>query len=135
MLGLQYLHQEHKVHRDIKLANILLTELGQVKLGDFGVSTEITMTKMKKNTFVGTPFWMAPEVITRAKLIEGNVKNCANSNGNYNGGNTGYNEKADIWSTGITTIELVTGSPPLSQYDPLKILFDIPKKATTVVRD
>ncbi|KGQ95629.1 sporulation-specific protein 1 [Candida albicans P94015] len=128
LLGLQYLHQEHKVHRDIKSANILLTELGQVKLGDFGVSTEITMTKMKKNTFVGTPFWMAPEVITRAKLIEGNVKNCANSNGNYNGGNTGYNEKADIWSTGITTIELVTGSPPLSQYDPLKILFDIPKK-------
>lgn len=75
-----------------------------------------------------SPFWMAPEVITRAKLIEGNVKNCANSNGNYNGGNTGYNEKADIWSTGITTIELVTGSPPLSQYDPLKYCLTYPKK-------
>lgn len=121
LLGLRYLHLEHKVHRDIKLANILLTENGDVKLGDFGVSTEITMTKMKKKTFVGTPFWMAPEVITRARVGE---------NGHNNNGSDvdGYDEKADIWSTGITTIELVTGAPPLAQYDPLKILFDIPKQ-------
>lgn len=121
LLGLRYLHLEHKVHRDIKLANILLTENGDVKLGDFGVSTEITMTKMKKKTFVGTPFWMAPEVITRARVGE---------NGHNNNGSDvdGYDEKADIWSTGITTIELITGAPPLAQYDPLKILFDIPKQ-------
>ncbi|EGW34928.1 uncharacterized protein SPAPADRAFT_131119 [Spathaspora passalidarum NRRL Y-27907] len=116
--GLSYLHAEHKVHRDIKSANILLTEDAQVKLADFGVSGEITMTRLKKNTFVGTPFWMAPEVIARSKTK----------------GESGYNEKADIWSTGITTIELVTGYPPLSQYDPLKVLFEIPKKRPPILQ-
>ncbi|KAI5955810.1 hypothetical protein KGF54_001312 [Candida jiufengensis] len=117
LLGLSYLHDEHKVHRDIKSANILLTDDAKVKIGDFGVSSDITLTKLKKQTFVGTPFWMAPEVITRG------------SNNHYKYKRyEGYDYKADVWSLGITVIEMITGAPPLSEYDPLKIIFEIPKR-------
>ncbi|QPG76240.1 hypothetical protein FOA43_003626 [Brettanomyces nanus] len=104
--GLEYLHSLGIIHRDVKAANILLTEDAQVKLADFGVSGKL-QNSAKRKTFVGTPYWMAPEIILR--------KN-------------GYNEKVDIWSLGITVIELRTGRVPHSDEDPLKALYQLCKR-------
>ena len=111
--GLDYIHKLNKIHRDIKCANILLTDQGVVKLADFGVSSEITATITKKNTFIGSPFWMSPEVILKSR----------------------YNMSADIWSTGITSIELATGSPPRSNLHPMRVLFIIPQEEAPKLPD
>ncbi|XP_064205406.1 mitogen-activated protein kinase kinase kinase kinase 6 isoform X2 [Anguilla rostrata] len=101
--GLHHLHQSGKMHRDIKGANILLTEQGDVKLADFGVAAEIDASLAKRKSFIGTPYWMAPEVAAVEKK-------------------GGYNQLCDIWALGITAIELAELQPPMFDLHPMKAL-------------
>ncbi|XP_038156489.1 mitogen-activated protein kinase kinase kinase kinase 3-like isoform X4 [Cyprinodon tularosa] len=102
--GLYYLHNKGKMHRDIKGANILLTDNGYVKLADFGVSAQITATLAKRKSFIGTPYWMAPEVAAVERK-------------------GGYNQLCDIWAVGITAIELAELQPPMFELHPMRALF------------
>jgi len=102
--GLHYLHSIKKIHRDIKSGNILLNHDGDCKLADFGVSAELATTVSKRKTVIGTPYWMAPEVLQSQE----------------------YNGKADIWSLAITAIELAVGEPPHSNVHPMRAIFMIP---------
>ncbi|XP_063040405.1 mitogen-activated protein kinase kinase kinase kinase 5 isoform X7 [Engraulis encrasicolus] len=108
--GLGYLHSKGKMHRDIKGANILLTDHGDIKLADFGVAAKITATIAKRKSFIGTPYWMAPEVAAVEK-------------------NGGYNQQCDIWAVGITSIELAELQPPMFDLHPMRALFLMSKSS------
>ncbi|KAF3431600.1 hypothetical protein FNV43_RR26331 [Rhamnella rubrinervis] len=111
--GLAYLHSIFKVHRDIKGGNILLTEQGDVKLGDFGVAAQLTRTMSKRNTFIGTPHWMAPEVIQESR----------------------YDGKVDVWALGVSAIEMAEGLPPRSAVHPMRVLFMISIEPAPMLED
>ena len=167
--GLDYLHQERKLHRDIKAANVLLSDMGDVKLADFGVAGQLTNTTSKRNTFVGTPFWMAPEVMIGKPPLKSDAISLSSllqpykTTQKYIISNviipqvikqSAYDAKADVWSLGITAIELakvvklfpfnimcklftlfpitfltdhLQGEPPNSDLHPMRVLFLIPK--------
>ncbi|CCG81014.1 PAK-related kinase Nak1 [Taphrina deformans PYCC 5710] len=106
LAALNYIHRADIIHRDVKAANILVTNDGRVQLCDFGVAAQLAANHFKRNTFVGTPYWMAPEVISDG---------------------LSYNYKADIWSLGITIYEIATGNPPYADQEPMRAIFLIPR--------
>ena len=104
--GLQYIHAGYRIHRDIKSDNILLSDDGRLKIADFGYAAELSQEKLRRNTIVGTPYWMAPELIKGSK----------------------YDQRVDVWSTGIMAMEMAQGEPPYMEFPPLRALFMISTK-------
>ncbi|XP_064394786.1 mitogen-activated protein kinase kinase kinase kinase 5-like [Halichondria panicea] len=110
LAGLEYLHERNMIHRDIKGANILLTDDGEVKLADFGIAAQLTQTlMMKRKSFIGTPYWMAPEVAAVERK-------------------GGYNQQCDIWAVGITAIEFAEKQPPMFDLHPMRALYLMTKR-------
>lgn len=108
--GLSHLHANKVIHRDIKGQNVLLTDNAEVKLVDFGVSAQLDRTIGRRNTFIGTPYWMAPEVIACDEHPEAT-----------------YDNRSDLWSLGITALEMAESQPPLCDMHPMRALFLIPR--------
>ncbi|XP_015750482.1 PREDICTED: mitogen-activated protein kinase kinase kinase kinase 3-like [Acropora digitifera] len=108
--GLAYLHDKSLMHRDIKGANILLTTQGNIKLADFGIAARISDTLAKRKSFIGTPYWMAPEMAAVERT-------------------GGYDLKCDIWAVGITAIELAELQPPMFDLHPMRALYNIGKRS------
>ncbi|XP_043425855.1 nik-related protein kinase [Prionailurus bengalensis] len=115
--GLAHLHAHRVIHRDIKGQNVLLTHNAEVKLVDFGVSAQVSRTNGRRNSFIGTPYWMAPEVI-----------DCDEDP------RRSYDYRSDVWSVGITAIEMAEGAPPLCNLQPLEALFVILRESAPKVK-
>jgi len=111
--ALSYIHSLHRIHRDIKSDNLLLGTNGDVKLADFGYAAQLTQNKQKRTTIVGTPYWMAPEVIRGQN----------------------YDTKVDIWSLGIMVMEMLEGEPPYMEFPPLRALFLITTKGVPPLKN